>query len=372
MSLTDNNRVQELITNGSTCIKRGDTGYVFLASNTDDGEIVSKLVKPKYNEDELKRAVDITIDELITNTPTQRLDLVPRPVYDDALFQIEDLSRTVESQSIEINDLSSRVSELESISASLRVDLDSERLLASTSQNQANTINERYIATVGDFQNALQKATLEAIQRVSLEAQVDGLTAQKEALLVQISTLQQQVSTSEEQIATLQDQLFGKQAETQKGATESNEGSFTFRVITTTQPENERILVRGPSNKDNKGYTQIGWINGPDITVYNAKLIDITNVQFIKDETGGGNLSWLNLPTTQRIPASSNVTFKLSINNTNYANLQPKRDNGGLINSWDGNDKDHVGKLSIRVTWSDGTSDTLSGITTRLRKVREL
>lgn len=365
MALSDDNRVKDLTNNGSSCISKGTNGYTFYQNNTDDGEIVSKLIKPTYNEDELKKAVDVAVTELITESPTQRLDLVPRPVYNDALTQIENLSEQVESQSVEIGNLNSRVSELEAISSSLLIDIDAERLVASTSQNQANTINERYVSTVNDFQNALQKATLEAIERVSLKAQVDGLTAQKESLIVQLSN-------SEQQVSILQDQLFGKQAQTSKGATESNDGSFTYRVVTSTQPENEKLLVRGPSNKDNKGYTQASWINGPAIEIYNAKTIDIIDVQFIKIQQADSNLTWLNTPTSQRVAAGEKKTFSVSINQSGYANLQPKRDTSGVFNSWDGNNKDHRGILNIKVTWTDGTTDTLSGITVRLRKVREL
>ena len=52
----------------------------------DDANIASSLVfknlnKPKYDNVELIKAIDVDIKELKPNIPTPNLDLVPRPLY---------------------------------------------------------------------------------------------------------------------------------------------------------------------------------------------------------------------------------------------------------------------------------------------------
>lgn len=373
MSLKNEKRIAKLVTQGSDAVdqpnrnERVNGGYTFYSSNPDDGEIVSKLIKPKYNEDELKKAVDVNVTELIGDEPTQRLDLVPRPVYNEALDQIEDLRETVESQSVEINELSGQINELEAVSASLLVDVDSERLIASTSQNQSNTINERYVSTVGDFQNALQKATLEAIQRVSLQAQVDGLNAQKQALLSQLSAAQQTVTAREEQIQLLEDQLFGKQAQTAKGATESVDGSFTILVPNTENQADSKLYLRGNHEKDSQGYKNARWVNGPELEIYNAKPIDISSVSIQGSE---GETRWISFPGSQSIPAGEKRSFKFGINSTAYNGLDPKRV-GNLTKRWRGKASKYNGNISVLVKWTDGTEDRIASVTTTLNKQRD-
>jgi hypothetical protein len=73
------------------------------------------LNKPKYDEVELIKAIDVDVKELKPNIPTKNLDLIPKPLYDEQVLLVEDLRKQVQRLSITIDDLN-----LFSISLKLR------------------------------------------------------------------------------------------------------------------------------------------------------------------------------------------------------------------------------------------------------------
>jgi hypothetical protein len=119
-------KVSELIESGSLAIKtKNDFGiHIFSGSVGDDGILFGKLTKPKYNEDELRKSIDTIITELIPIQAPELPDTVLRSIYNEALDQIEDLREQVRLLNIDVSDLSAKVSELEIVTQSLRVELD--------------------------------------------------------------------------------------------------------------------------------------------------------------------------------------------------------------------------------------------------------
>jgi hypothetical protein len=182
-------RIQE---KGSTALKgRNPFGVnVFSGSVTDDGVVSGKVTKTKYNNQELVKSVDTNIFELLPPEVPPEPDVVPRPIYNEALARISELEIDVENLNIEVSDLTALVNELRITTQSLRIDLDSKDLLVASVENRNQQNVEQVQSSIFDLQNSIQRATSEAIERTSLEAVNTAVIEQNNALNLQLEELQ--------------------------------------------------------------------------------------------------------------------------------------------------------------------------------------
>lgn len=153
----------------------------------DNGIVSGKLIRPKYDSVEIEKSIDTDIFELIPVVPEIKPPMVPKPLYDNALNAIADLTAVVEQLTTNVGDLTTKVSELEIVSESLKVDIDSEKLRADVASAQATISNNQLSEMTIDLSNAIQNSINEAVQRVSLEARnealVESFRLQKELTL---------------------------------------------------------------------------------------------------------------------------------------------------------------------------------------------
>lgn len=197
-------KVSELIQSGSLAIKtKNEFGvHVFSGSVSDDGILSGKLTKPKYNEDELIKSIDTIITELLPIEAPELPDTVLRVIYNEALFEIDDLREQVRLLNIDVSDLTAKVSELEIVTQSLRVELDGREIVVASVENQNRQSVAKVQSSIVELQNSIQKATSEAIQRVSL-------TARNELLEGQIEVLNEQLGSAQTQIVNLTNTING-------------------------------------------------------------------------------------------------------------------------------------------------------------------
>ncbi len=244
--------VNKILVSGSLALKpKTDTGVYVFEKKENLGLISGKLTKPIYDEAELERAVDTIIVELLPQPLPEVEDTVPRRVYNPVTQSVIDLTAEVVKLNKDIEDLRAKVTELEIVTESLRIDVDRETLASSTAQNEAFQYGVKIQSSIGDLQNAIQKATTEAIQRVSLTARVSAL---------------------EEQNRAYKEQIEGRDAKQAEGAKVGMD--ISLKVIKKGQEGGEDILFN--SKADAKG--NVTWINGPDIEVYNFsdEAVDIS------------------------------------------------------------------------------------------------
>lgn len=153
-----------------------DPLYGYISEKEIDGGIISgQLIRPKYNTNELKKSIDTEIFELLPNIPAPQPDTVPRPVYNVATQSIIDLTAEVQRLNFEVNDLTAKVSELEIVSESLKIEADNQLLRANIAEDTATVANTQVAVTTIDLQNAIQNSINEAVQRVSLTARIEAL-----------------------------------------------------------------------------------------------------------------------------------------------------------------------------------------------------
>lgn len=248
--------VHQLLISGSTAVKSKNSFGVhfFEDKNYDDGVIGARLSKPRYDVDELVKSIDTNITELIPQTPPVLPATVLKTIYDDALATIDSLNIEIQNLQFTQSFLNSRISELELVTQSLLIDNDNEKLKAASAQNIAQVSTARVQSSVVDLQNAIQKATAEAIERVSLTARIEMLEGENE---------------------TLKDQLFGRQSALLEGQSTTEEFGVlvqTRNVTTVAGLLYYAQLVVSNSNPS----SDRGWLNGPQVQIENFTNAPIT------------------------------------------------------------------------------------------------
>jgi hypothetical protein len=246
--------LKELTTSGSLAINsKNEFGVnLFAEENLKDGVIYGSLVKPKYNESELVKSVDVVITELLPIEIPELPDTVLRSIYNVVTQSVIDLTIEIEELNIEISQLNSKVSTLEAVTESLRIEVDSKDLLIEVANKQLEESNKKISDTTIDLSNAIQRGIAESIERVSLFARNESLQSTIQSLL--------------EQIDVLKDQLFGRQSAIIEGAiTTSDIGVIIKSTLEDTLPNTLIYFARLNANDSDRR----GWRNGPTIEVEN-------------------------------------------------------------------------------------------------------
>jgi hypothetical protein len=242
----------KILQSGSNALKpKNNSGInVFSGSVLDDGVISGKLTKNKFNNNELVKSIDTNIFELIPPPLPEEPDVVPRPLYNEATQSILDLQEEVERLLVTESFLRGLVTDLRIVSQSLRVQLDSKDLVVASVENQNQQSIEQTQATILDLQNAIQKATSEAIQRTSLTARNETFQLENDRLLKRLE---------------------GKEAKKTEGYDVST--TFAWKVLTKKDDSASEDILFNSRAKD-KG--SVGWINGPKIIINNFTENGIT------------------------------------------------------------------------------------------------
>ena len=245
MSLQNEFRVSELISSGSAVItsqnSEGNHTFYVKPTNEDfDGETSGYVERPKYNETELKKAVDVEVDELIPQTPKEQPKVVPQKTYDRLEGLYSGSLANVRNLDKELNAANGEIQRLITENENLTTQIDVERLLRASAENELNVTNDKYVTLVQDFQNSLSKGIREGIERVSLEAQLRGLQAEKQTFNELQSQLQNQLDTANGSIGELQNQLVNSQqllaaSQTQASAAQSAAAAAQQAQLATTK-----------------------------------------------------------------------------------------------------------------------------------------
>ena len=327
---------------GSAAINRNEYGVnVVDNTNVASSLIFKGLTKDKYDTDELIKAVDIEVKELLPNIPNTNLDLVPRPVYNEKVLENEDLRKRVRTLNENIVTLNSTITTLES---QVQTEINNRLSIEQTNDllvNQIETLN----ATIEDFASqistSLQKSVDESILRASLQSQKTGFKAQIEALIQQINSLNAIIEGLQAQLGAVRQQ---KDLE----ATAQGQGGTIINKIVTTNftPKGSATDPVMSYKIKNARDDAKEWINGKNLKIINNDLEPVT----IKiNATWDNNQKWFRIPKSnfQISPgATEEIEFVATPEGTSYG----KRDNTVFYRA----------ALTITVDRADGTSETKS------------
>ena len=311
MAIDNQFRIGELISSGSRAIVSKDevTGnHTFTVGSKEivntpyphikgerDGELTGRIEKPKYNEEELVKAVDTVVDELILPPKKEQPDVVPKQLYDD-------LRRLYDERGVRINELEAKVLELESIIAELRalieslqIELDAAKLQQTVAENQSQQINEQYVALLQDFSQAVIKSTKEGIERVSLKAQTEGLIAQKESLREQLRALNVIVGQLQAQVEAEQQRQAASEVLEGREGTQDQKQNSGWKLPQSELKNNVGGALVIKTKNDNK----VEYIVGTAINFYNFNDSESQTFNISLDSEAR---KWLSAPTSITLP----------------------------------------------------------------------
>jgi hypothetical protein len=321
-------KVKDILISGSGVINtRNEFGvHTFSDQSPADGILVSKLTKPLYNIPEIVKSLDVTITELIPTEVVAGPATVLKTVYDSALNEIELRDATISSLNRNILTLNSKIGQLESVTQSLLIDLDNQKLLVANADNQTAIIGTRIRTSITDLQNAIQKGTSEAIQRVSLIAQIESLKKEN---------------------STLKEELFGKQAKVAEGFTVSED--FAYKILEITDADYDGVRFDARANEASER-----WVNGPTI-----QLDNFSTVKTIISFTEVGDDLILEIPPITLEPGQT-TTFKIK---ENIASIRNKKPSGGGLTG----DRDYFSTINMK----SSVSGTVVPLKMKLHKWRK-
>ena len=279
------------------------------------GESSAYIEIPKYNEDELKKAVDVKVDELIKPKKQERGEWVPKPKYDKLLSDYLLAQDTIADLTLQLNDAKSTIATLEGEISTLKATIEALNNEILQKDIELAKFLERYNKLLEDYQNSVIKGTKEGIERVSLTAQVKGLQAQKETLQAQLQA-QQDIVKALQQQAEIQQQV----AETQQQAAEDRleqakkgnlldivgrRSHFEVKgdVAWASAEGNKNLKPDFPVAYDDRKKDPKGVLSGMKFEFYNISEQDVT---LTVTETVTKGVKWLNgIPSSIKIPKSS-------------------------------------------------------------------
>ena len=192
---------------GSNAMTKNSYGVTIVDDDNISTNLLYKTLQiDNYDQSEIQKAIDLEIKELKPVTGSIRLDLVPRPQYDEQVALNEDLRLLVAS-------LQSTISQLESTILGLKGEVDaseSNRLNTEITNdavvNQLDALSDTVDDSGQQISVAIQKSIEESILRTSLQAQNEGFKAQINTLIKQIDSLNAIIEGLQAQLGTLQQQ----------------------------------------------------------------------------------------------------------------------------------------------------------------------
>jgi DNA repair exonuclease SbcCD ATPase subunit len=337
---------------GSAAIARNEYGINVVDENNVASSLAFKtLVKPKYDEVEIKKAINVEVKELRPDIPKPNLDLVPKPLYDEEVNTNADLRKQNEDLTKQVEDLTQKVADLE---VNLKSEIDNRLNIEQTNDalvNQLNTLTQ----TIDDFtiqiQTSLQKSVEEGILRASLQSQNTGFKAQIQALIKQIDSLNSIVEGLQSQLGAVQNQqaiVQGTQAQAQAaGADVINEVA-----IVKLEPEEDTNAPKIWARFKSGGGSQ--WKNGKSLSITNNDKKEIT-VKLTKTNPEGRR-DFYSVPATSFTMApGENKSIEFSLTENTVGDLDSRK-KGGWFGGNTGSKEYKGGSLKVTITRADGTS----------------
>ena len=208
------------------------------------GETSAYLERPYFDEEQLLKAKDIKVDELIKQKKETRERYIKYSKYEEKLEDIAILTSDKINLEQIISEKNSIISSLEANILSLESEVIAAQERVKQIESEFESLKNRYEQLLADFQNSVLKGTKEGIERVSLTAQVKGLAAQKETLASQLESEKGIVKSLTAANSTLQDTIRSNQkiAEQQIQAANAQVTAAQATATTAANSKKKKII----------------------------------------------------------------------------------------------------------------------------------
>ena len=328
------------------------------------GETSGYVEKPKYNEEELQKALDTKVDELIKKQKPEKPAYVKKTKFDDKQKELNTQVGKTEDLREKYNIELAKNESLKSEVATLEVLLDSGELQRAAAEDETEVANDRFVKLLSNFQQSLIKGTKEGIERVSLTAQVRGLQAQK-------VTLKELLEVQKGIVANLESQVSGNAAEAASAASGLTPapGNEVYFAVVSDADSGEDNGIQWTTSRKNPQSGKAGAVKVKNLRDDGKKITKIKLIQ-----TSGGGISGkvlgfgddsdtvnqsVNVNIEQGQEHTEGVYFRRSIGGKNSP--KPKR--------WGNKARDYSGKFKIEIEFEDGTGNVkVENLTWKVRK----
>lgn len=177
------------------------------------GEVSDYVERLKYNEEELKKALDVDVDELIKAAPKDLPKIISRKAFERLQGLYQSAQENILNLTNKLKAEESKVSGLESTIADLQARLAAAQASQLNAEQELIASNAKFASLLIDFQNALSKGIQEGTERVSLESQLRGLQAEKITFKEVVGNYEKQLLQSQERIAELNQNILQLQSD---------------------------------------------------------------------------------------------------------------------------------------------------------------
>ena len=335
-------KLEEILSvSGSAAISKNEYNVTIVDETNPATSLVFKgLNKPKYDEVELLKAVNVSVTELAPNIPTANLDLIPKPIYDAEVTSSNELRIQNTRLQLTIDSLNNTITDLR---AQVQTEINNRLTIEQTNDalvNQLDTLNGTIVDFTAQITTSLQKSVDESILRASLQSQNTGFKAQIKALIKQIDSLNSIIEGLQAQLGALQQQQAIQQSAQSiafsAGADIINEVGL---VKFTAKGNDKDGWLLGALSTSKSGLSQ--WKYGEIIDVTNNDKFPITiSISTIFDNTG----RWFRIPETNfTLDAGKTKALRniITPDSVSYSKNQKS--------------SDRTGRITISVTRKDGS-----------------
>jgi hypothetical protein len=350
------NRLESiLISSGSEAIAKNEYNVTIVDNKNVASSLVFKeLNKDKYDEEEIKKAINVNVTELKPNIPEPNLNLIPKPIYDKLSLQYADLQKQYNDldtiYQVAVNEIQRLDNEVKRVTIEKLTIEQKDDLIA----NQMETLKDTLNLFTDQIQTAVQKSVEESILRTSLQSQNSGYKVQIEALIKQIDSLNSIIEGLQAQLGAVQQQqaiTTGTQAQALAGGADVINEVVILKI---NGPSNDKEFKIASKQNAKSGDTK--WNSGGTLDFTNNDKTPVT-ITLSHANPAGFNTNWMAFPKGKSFPiaAGASETVELGI----ISKAGDGKDSRKKTFGWSGS-TDYKSELTVTVTKGDGKSASKS------------
>jgi hypothetical protein len=345
----DNRLESILISSGSAAIAKNEYNVTIVDNKNVASSLVFKeLNKDKYDEEEIKKAINVNVTELKPNIPEPNLNLIPKPIYDKLALQYADLQKQYNDleavYQIALAEIRRLDTEVKRVTIEKLTIEQKDDLIA----NQMETLKDTLNLFTDQIQTAVQKSVEESILRTSLQSQNAGYKVQIEALIKQIDSLNSIIEGLQAQLGAVQQQqaiTTGTQAQALAGGADVINEVVILKI---NGPEIDKAFKI--ASKQKASSTDVKWTSGGTLDFTNNDKSPVT-ITLSHPIPPGFSIDWMTFPKGKSftIAGGASESIQLGIDHNSGTGKDSKKKTFGYSGS-----TDYKSELTVTVTKADG------------------
>jgi hypothetical protein len=345
----DNRLESILISSGSQAIAKNEYNVTIVDNKNVASSLVFKeLNKDKYDEEEIKKAINVNVTELKPNIPEPNLDLIPKPIYDKLSLQYADLQKQYNDLEIVYQAAVTEIQRLDNEVKRVTIEKLTIEQKDDLIANQIETLKDTLALFTDQIQTAIQKSVEESILRTSLQSQNTGYKVQIEALIKQIDSLNSIIEGLQAQLGAVQQQqaiTSGTQAQALAGGADVINEVVILKINGPSIDKEFKIASKQKASSSDTKWTSGGTL---DFTNNDKSPVTITLSHPIPK---GFDIDWMTFPKGKSftIAGGASESIQLGIDHNSGTGKDSKKKTFGYSGS-----TDYKSELTITVTKADG------------------